>query len=103
MKNFFAVLFGISLLVNLALTYFALNFATTADDMGNEIAYRETQMGDLEKILPSLLNQTSKEDILAAAKRHHLETFEKKEDGGIYVGQSGFLFSNNRVSSVVLK
>ena len=103
MKNLFASLFAISFVVNIALAYIALDSDVRADDMGNEITYRETQMAGLEKILPPLLSEVTKEDVLDAAKQENLEVLVKQEDGGIYIAQSGFLFSNDKVSSIALK
>lgn len=98
-KRLLSIFLLISVLGNFFLMYRVLDLGVTTTYQESEIALRIKQMEAMERLFPALVASTSRSQLLDAAEKLELETFDKGSEG-VNVGGIMFIFSDNRVSAV---
>lgn len=99
MKRVASIVLWISLLGNAALLYRLFDLGVTTTYGADEISRRNQQAAQAEKLVPLLLQSTSRAEVLSAAQKADLEVLEKGEDG-LYVGSIHFVFVGDQVAAV---
>jgi hypothetical protein len=94
-----ALILVISVLGNVFLLYRLIDTGVTVTYGAAELGYRAKKLKALEKLLPLLLSDTSRDALLSAARKAELEIIEKQGDG-TYIGGLQFVFSGNRLTAV---
>jgi hypothetical protein len=99
MKTLFGVLLVISIIGNAILLYRVLDMGVTTTYQSDEIKQRGEQLEGIQKLWSSLLPNTSRADVLNAARKSGLEVLDKQEEG-LYVDGIHFVFSGDQVTAV---
>jgi hypothetical protein len=99
MKNTLGFLLFISAVGNAVLLFRVFDLGVTTTYGSDEISRRTHQVADAQKLLPPLLSDTSRKDLLSAALKANLEVLEKGEEG-LYVGGIHFVLTGDRVAAI---
>lgn len=99
MKKILGIGLLISVVGNIVLLYRLLDMGVTTTHGADEINRRGQQLADVQKLLPLLMPNVSRVDLLSAARKADLEFLEKGEEG-VYVGGIQFLFSGDQVVAI---
>tara|TARA_R110000824_G_scaffold118960_2_gene271451 strand:+ start:70653 stop:70979 length:327 start_codon:yes stop_codon:yes gene_type:complete len=98
-KNILTFCLVLSVVGNALLLYRVADLGVTTTHQSEQIRLNAQQAKDAEEILPMLINKTSRDDVLFAARKAGLTTFEKEE--GLIVGQLLFVFSGELLDRVI--
>jgi hypothetical protein len=99
MKNVISIALLLSVLGNFVLLYRVFDMGLTSTYEADEISRRGHQVANVQKLLPLLVPNMSRANLLSAARKANLEILEKGEEG-LYVGGIRFLLSGDRVVAV---
>ena len=102
MKNWLRIALTLSVLANIYFVYRGVDTGVTITYMSDEIRHKQDQSADVEKLLPLLVPNLTKPELLAVASKAGLEVIEKQEEG-TYVGDLQFSFSGDKVIAVILR
>lgn len=99
MKKALGILLLLSVLGNAILLYRVLDLGVMTTYGDDEVSRRSKQAADAQKLLPLLMLDTSRADVLSAAQKAGLEVIDKGEEG-LYVGDIHFVLSEDRIVAV---
>ena len=89
----------LSLLGNALLIYRVFDIGVAMTYGSDELHRRETQLSNMQLLLPYLIDTSTGPTIRSAAKAAGLEVLDKGTDG-LYVGEIHFIFMGDTLSAV---